>query len=68
MRITLIGGHGKVALLAAPLLVEAGHEVVSVFRNPDHTDDVAATGAEAAPTFAEVSSFGEAPAVAASVG
>ncbi|HEX5562517.1 MAG TPA: SDR family oxidoreductase [Nocardioidaceae bacterium] len=52
MRITLIGGHGKVALLTAPLLVEAGHEVVSVFRNPDHTDDVAATGAE--PKVADV--------------
>jgi uncharacterized protein YbjT (DUF2867 family) len=52
MRITLIGGHGKVALLAAPLLVEAGHGVVSVFRNPDHTDDVAATGAE--PKVADV--------------
>lgn len=46
MRITLFGGHGKVALLAAPLLVDAGHEVVSVFRNPDHVGDVAATGAE----------------------
>jgi uncharacterized protein YbjT (DUF2867 family) len=52
MRITLIGGHGKVALLAAPLLVGAGHEVVSVFRNPDHADDVAATGAE--PRVADV--------------
>lgn len=46
MRITVIGGHGKVALLAAPLLVQAGHEVVSVVRNPDHVADVAATGAE----------------------
>lgn len=42
----LIGGHGKVALLAAPLLVDAGHDVVSVFRNPEHLGDVAATGAE----------------------
>jgi uncharacterized protein YbjT (DUF2867 family) len=45
MRITVIGGHGKVAMLAAPLLVSAGHEVVSVFRNPDHQGAVAATGA-----------------------
>ena len=44
-RIVIIGGHGKVALLAAPLLVEAGHEVVSLIRNPDHSADVAATGA-----------------------
>jgi uncharacterized protein YbjT (DUF2867 family) len=44
-RITIFGGHGKVALLLSPLLVQAGHEVTSVIRNPDHTDDVARTGA-----------------------
>ncbi|MGD7733959.1 NAD(P)-dependent oxidoreductase [Propionibacteriaceae bacterium G57] len=44
-KIMIIGGHGKVALLAAPLLVQAGHEVTSVFRNPEHEADVAATGA-----------------------
>jgi AraC-like DNA-binding protein len=42
-------------------------EATEAARGPT-ADDVAATGAEAAPTFAEVSSFGEAPAVAASVG
>ncbi len=47
MRITIFGGHGKVALLLAPLLVEAGHEVTSVIRNPDHVSDVEATGATA---------------------
>ena len=47
MRITIFGGHGKVALLLAPLLVEAGHEVTSVIRNPDHVSDVEATGARA---------------------
>lgn len=46
-RITIIGGHGKVALLLAPLLVEAGHEVASVIRNPEHEQDVARTGATA---------------------
>lgn len=46
-QITIFGGHGKVALLAAPLLVEAGHQVTSVFRNPDHEAEVAATGATA---------------------
>lgn len=44
-RVVLIGGHGKVAMLAAPKLVAAGHEVTSVFRNPDHADEVASTGA-----------------------
>ena len=47
-RIVIVGGHGKVALLAAPLLVAAGHEVISIIRtpaNPAQADDVAATGA-----------------------
>ena len=47
-RVTLIGGHGKVALLAAPLLVGEGHEVTSVVRNPDHVAAVEDTGATAA--------------------
>ncbi|MGH3559586.1 MAG: NAD(P)H-binding protein, partial [Mycobacterium sp.] len=46
-RIVVIGGHGKVALHLARILTERGDEVTSVFRNPDHTDDVAATGARA---------------------
>lgn len=55
MQITIIGGHGKVALLAAPLLVEAGHDVRSIIRNPDHEADVAATGAT--PVVADVESL-----------
>ncbi|MGB6511738.1 MAG: SDR family oxidoreductase [Mycobacterium sp.] len=43
-RIVVIGGHGKVALHLARTLTERGDEVTSVFRNPDHADDVAATG------------------------
>lgn len=43
--ITILGGHGKVALLLAPLLVRRGDTVTAVFRNPDHTAEVAATGA-----------------------
>lgn len=46
-RIALIGGHGKVALQTAPLLVQAGHDVTSIIRNPDHAADVQATGATA---------------------
>lgn len=44
-RIVIIGGHGKVGLLLAPILVGEGHEVVSLIRNPAHADEVAATGA-----------------------
>ena len=45
--ILIIGGHGKIALLAAPLLAERGDDVTSVIRNPDHTADVEAAGATA---------------------
>lgn len=44
-RILIIGGHGKIALLLAPLLVARGDEVTSVIRNPEHEADVARTGA-----------------------
>ncbi|WP_413354002.1 NAD(P)-dependent oxidoreductase [Microbacterium sp. 1P06AB] len=54
--ITIIGGHGKVGLLLAPLLVEAGHDVTSVIRNPDHSDDITATGAT--PLVADVAASG----------
>ena len=47
MKIALIGGHGKVALRATPALVAAGHEVISVIRNPAHRQDVEAAGATA---------------------
>jgi uncharacterized protein YbjT (DUF2867 family) len=44
--IIVFGGHGKVALQLSRILTERGDEVTSVFRNPDHSDDVAATGAK----------------------
>lgn len=44
-RILIIGGHGKVALLLAPVLVARGDEVTAVIRNPAHADAVRATGA-----------------------
>ncbi|KUH92791.1 SDR family oxidoreductase [Mycobacterium sp. IS-3022] len=45
-RILIIGGHGKVALRLSGILSDRGDEVTSVFRNPDHSDDVRATGAD----------------------
>ncbi|GAB3308994.1 NAD(P)H-binding protein [Epidermidibacterium keratini] len=54
-KVLLIGGHGKVALLTAPLLVQAGDEVTSLIRNPDQTSDVAETGAQ--PEVADVESM-----------
>lgn len=47
MIVTIVGGHGQVALLLAKHLRRAGHTVRSTFRNPDHEGDVAATGATA---------------------
>lgn len=44
-RVIVIGGHGKVALQLVRILTERGDEVSSVFRNPEHAGDVAATGA-----------------------
>lgn len=54
-RVLLIGGHGKIALLLEPLLVDRGDTVTAVIRNPDHENDVAATGAT--PLVADVQSF-----------
>ena len=51
-RIVVIGGHGKVALQLARILTERGDEVSSVFHNPDHSDDVAGTGAK--PVLADI--------------
>ncbi|WP_270365504.1 SDR family oxidoreductase [Microbacterium algeriense] len=46
-RILVFGGHGRIALLLAPLLTARGDEVTGVIRNPEHTADVEATGARA---------------------
>ncbi len=46
MRVTVAGGHGQIAMLLHPLLVERGHEVRGLVRNPDHVDAVRAAGAE----------------------
>ncbi|WP_018157684.1 SDR family oxidoreductase [Demetria terragena] len=50
--ILLIGGHGKIALLAEPLLAAAGHTVDAVIRNSDHAAEVEA--AQANPVVADV--------------
>jgi uncharacterized protein YbjT (DUF2867 family) len=51
-RIAIVGGHGKVALHLARTLTDRGDQVTSIFRNPDHGDDVAATGAR--PVVADI--------------
>jgi nucleoside-diphosphate-sugar epimerase len=47
MRVVIAGGHGKIALALERLLAEAGHEPIAIIRNPDHREDVDATGASA---------------------
>src|SRR5699024_7502631 len=54
-RVLIIGGHGKVALRLAPLLIARGDGVTSVIRNPDHEAEVAASGAT--PVVADVESL-----------
>jgi uncharacterized protein YbjT (DUF2867 family) len=54
-RVILFGGHGKVALLLEPLLVDRGDTVTAVIRNAAHEADVAATGA--APVVFDVEAF-----------
>lgn len=44
-RIVILGGHGKVALLAAPKFAAEGYAVESVIRNADHSADVKQAGA-----------------------
>lgn len=45
--IVVIGAHGKVAQLALPLLVAAGHQVYGAIRKPDQVAAVEDTGAHA---------------------
>ncbi|HET6166512.1 MAG TPA: SDR family oxidoreductase [Marmoricola sp.] len=56
-RITIIGGHGKVALRLERLLGDRGDQVSAWVRNGLHSDDVAATGAT--PVVADVEALDE---------
>ncbi|MFV0253553.1 MAG: SDR family oxidoreductase [Beutenbergiaceae bacterium] len=50
--IAVVGGHGKVALLTLPQLIQAGYGVHALVRNPDQSEAIAATGAH--PVIADV--------------
>ena len=39
-RVTIIGGHGKIALLAEPMLAEAGHQVTGIIRTESQSADL----------------------------
>lgn len=44
-RVVIVGGHGKIALLAAPKLTAAGFSVESLIRDPDQAQDITEAGA-----------------------
>ena len=44
-RVIVIGGHGEVALRLSRILAGRGDQVTSVFRNPNHAEEVMVTGA-----------------------
>jgi uncharacterized protein YbjT (DUF2867 family) len=46
MRVAIAGGHGQIAMRLSRLLADGGDEPVALIRNPDHADEVRATGAE----------------------
>ena len=45
MKIAIAGGHGRIALLLARQITDAGHDAVSIVRNPAHVPDVEQQGA-----------------------
>jgi nucleoside-diphosphate-sugar epimerase len=46
MRIAIAGAHGKIAMRLTARLVARGDQVIGLIRNPDHTAEVRAAGAE----------------------
>src|SRR4051794_6806767 len=46
MRVVVAGGHGQIGLQLLRLLAERGDEAVGLIRNPAHSDDLRAAGAE----------------------
>jgi uncharacterized protein YbjT (DUF2867 family) len=46
MQIAIAGGHGQIALMLTGRLTAAGETVVSLIRNPEHSDEVRARGGQ----------------------
>lgn len=46
MRVAIVGGHGQIARLLHPLLVESYHQPVALVRTEDHRAELEAAGAE----------------------
>lgn len=43
VRVLLLGGHGKIAMLMTPLLLSRTWQVTSLIRNPDHESEIRGT-------------------------
>jgi uncharacterized protein YbjT (DUF2867 family) len=59
MKVTIAGGHGKIALRLTRLLVSGGNDVVGLIRNPAHAVDVTAAGGSATVCDLERAEVGE---------
>jgi uncharacterized protein YbjT (DUF2867 family) len=46
MKITIVGGHGSIAMLLHPILKEKGHTVRGIIRKEEQADDLREAGAE----------------------
>jgi uncharacterized protein YbjT (DUF2867 family) len=57
MKIAIAGGHGQIAMLMHPLLVERGHSVGALIRNP--TQEVAVRRAGAEPVICDLEAGGD---------
>lgn len=57
-RIAIVGGHGKIARLLIPVLVDGGHQPVAIVRNPDHAAELEGLGAEVVLLDIETSDIG----------
>ncbi|MFF8598717.1 SDR family oxidoreductase [Streptomyces sp. NPDC015232] len=59
MRVVIAGGHGRIALRLARLLVARGHDPVGVVRRAEQADDLLAVGAEPVVLDLETASPGD---------
>lgn len=62
-RVVILGGHGKVALIVAPLLTQLGFEIDAVIRNPEHRSAVELPGVTAVVLDIETASVDDLTAV-----
>jgi nucleoside-diphosphate-sugar epimerase len=59
VKVTIAGGHGKIALRLTRLLASGGNDVVGLIRNPAHAVDVTAAGGSATICDLERAEVGE---------